>query len=85
MTNHSTNKVILATLLITSAPLLLAQGMGGATRPDFSFFDSDSDGQLTREELTNSVPDPGVVDRILMLDTNSDGVVSKQEYENPPQ
>ncbi|MEM7020334.1 MAG: EF-hand domain-containing protein [Pseudomonadota bacterium] len=53
-------------------------------RPDFSVFDSNGNGEAAREEVAAVITNPEIVDRFFLLDVNQDGVVSKEEYENPP-
>lgn len=76
-----------AAILIFSSRLAIAQGMGMGA-PNFASIDTDSDGELSAEELA-ALPfvqnGNAQVDQILtQWDTDSSGTISEQEFSDRP-
>ena len=64
----------------------LAQGMGGMDAQNFAAMDTDSDGELTLEELLASpnYNENQAPQRLEAWDTDDNGTISEEEFINRP-
>ena len=69
-----------------AAQFALAQGMGGMDAQNFAAMDTDSDGELTLEELLASpnFNENQAPQRLEAWDTDGSGTVSEEEFINRP-
>jgi Ca2+-binding EF-hand superfamily protein len=79
---------VLGLLLVASAGAASAQAPGGIAPPTFDGLDTDKNGSLSPAEVAKWVATlPGTLnprDVFDLWDENSDGSVSRQEFDNRP-